>query len=488
MLEAVDYKKIFYYFEEISRIPRGSGNISAISDYLVDFAKKRNLSYYQDETKNVIIYKPGTPGREHAPAVILQGHMDMVCEKESGSAHDFTKDPISLVIDGDYICADGTTLGADDGIMVAYGLAILDAEDIAHPPLEVLFTVDEETGMDGAIALDVSKLSGKYLLNIDSEEEGTLLLGAAGGETLSLHFPVERKDCDKKSRFFDVEISGLRGGHSGTEIDKGHENAVCLLARFLMELSHKRVFYGLCDIHGGKKDNVIPSEAVATLGIFPEDVEFFEEKAEELFRIYQEENSLNEPELKFSIKEKIVSAAKMSRLEKESARGLLFFLNQAPNGVQRMNYVFPGVVESSVNLGILELRPSECLVNFSIRSLTTSYKKYIAECFRSFAEYAGAIYEVKGEYPAWEYHGTSEFAGICEETYEEMYGSKPVCTVIHAGLECGILSEKAPELQIVSIGADTLDIHSVKERLSISSAKRVFDYILRILDKVIEVN
>lgn len=484
MLETIDYKKVFYYFEEISGIPRGSGNVSAISNYLVDFAKKRGLSYYQDEIKNVIIYKPGTPGKEHAPTVILQGHMDMVCEKVSGSQHDFTKDGIPLVVDGDYIRAEGTTLGADDGIMVAYGLAVLDADDIVHPPLEVLFTVDEETGMDGAIALDASKLSGKYLLNIDSEEEGTLLLGAAGGETLSLHFPVERKDCDKKSRFFEVKIRGLRGGHSGTEIDKGHENAVRLLARFLMELSNKRVFYGLCDLRGGKKDNVIPSEAEAVLGIFPEDVEFFREKAEELFQVYKQENVLNEPGLTFSITEKIISASKVRRLEKESTKGLLFFLNQAPCGVQRMNYGFSGIVDSSVNLGILELRPSECLVDFSIRSASASYKRYLAECFRRFAEYTGAIYSVKSEYPAWEYHGETEFVRICSGAFREMYGKDPVRTVIHAGLECGILAEKVPDLQIVSIGADTLEIHSVNERLSISSARRVFDYILNILSRI----
>lgn len=504
MFENEEYK-FLTYFEEISQIPRGSGNMDAISQYLVDFAKERGLHYVQDEAKNVIIYKPASKGMENAPTVILQGHMDMVCEKEPGVEHDFLKDPISLRQEGDWLRAAGTTLGADDGVAVAYGLAILDDSKLVHPPLELVITTNEETGMDGAIALDTSLLAGNYLLNIDSEEEGTLLLGCAGGKTICVQLPLRREEIPTELSVVKLTVSGLKGGHSGTEIHKGQANAVRVMGRVLRELleeeglklksdtmqkgtESKEDSYQLISLEGGNKDNVIPSLAQACLVVKKENISSLQSRLRQSWEVIAEEYQVPEPEMRMETSVVSDGEAKeylqKQAITSDSLRKLLFFLWQTPNGVVRMNASLPGVVETSLNLGILRSEHEVAKIDFSVRSSRTSVREGVVNQVSSLAKYLGATVLTKSAYPAWEYHEQTEFSKICETVYEEQYGKKPELTVIHAGLECGLLSEKKPELQMVSIGAETLDIHSPAERLSISSAKRVYDYVVSVLLKV----
>ena len=480
MLEGIDSTKVFYYFEQISNIPRGSGNNTAISNYLVDFAKEHELRYLQDEAENVIIWKDASKGQEEKPVVILQGHMDMVCEKESGSKHDFTKDPLELQIDGDFIYAKGTTLGGDDGIAMAYALAILEDTKLVHPPLEVIITTDEETGMGGAIALDASQLKGTYMLNLDSEEEGILLTSCAGGRSVNGFLPFNH--VKKEGYPMDIQISGLQGGHSGTEINKNRENAVYVLGRILVSLKHQGLPFYFISLEGGLKDNAIPREA--KVSILVKDKEKAQRLLENIIGEIKKEWVEREDEAIFTIK----AGAKdfLYVAEAEFNKQLLLFMELAPNGVQKMSAAISGLVESSLNLGICCTKEDGVFFSFSIRSSIVSYGAYIGLKLKDLIEYLGGTYEEVSSYPAWEYQKDSKLRDWMKEIYIEQYGKSPVIEAIHAGLECGIISQKMPELDIVSIGPDIYDIHTTKERLSISSTKRVYQYVLRVLERICE--
>lgn len=478
MLEGIDSTKVFEYFEQISRIPRGSGNNTAISNYLVEFAKEHNLEYKQDSCENVIIWKEASKGQEDKPAVILQGHMDMVCEKEAGCNHDFTKDPLDLQIDGDYIYAKGTTLGGDDGIAVAYALAILADDSIVHPALEVVITTDEETGMDGAIGLDTSVLKGSYLLNLDSEEEGTILTSCAGGMTVNGTFTWGK--VERVGYPVTIQVSGLQGGHSGTEIDKNRENAVLVLTRVLREISVENIAFYLSVIEGGLKDNAIPREAKSI--ILVKEKNNLEEVVNRITASLKKEMESSEPEL--SIVCDFAEKTKMYVADKEMTEHMLFFFEQVPNGVQKMSAAIPGLVESSLNLGICKTTEEGLFVSFSVRSSLQSYKEYIGMKLEDLIRFLGGTFAKKSEYPGWEYRSESKLREILIDVYEEQYKNPPVIEAIHAGLECGILAGKMPDLDIVSIGPDIFDIHTPKERLSISSTKRVYQFVLGVLEKL----
>ena len=478
MLEGIDSTKVFEYFEQISRIPRGSGNNTAISNYLVEFAKEHKLEYKQDSCENVIIWKKASKGQEDKPVVILQGHMDMVCEKEAGCDHDFTKEPLDLQMDGDFIYAKGTTLGGDDGIAIAYALAILADETIVHPALEVVITTDEETGMDGAIGLDTSVLKGSYLLNLDSEEEGTILTSCAGGMTVNGTFAWRK--VEREGYPVTIQISGLKGGHSGTEIDKNRENAVMVLTRVLREMHANNIAFYLSAVDGGLKDNAIPRDAKSV--ILVKEKNGLESVLNQIVEKLKKEMENSEPEI--SVSYSVADRTKMHIIDKELTERMLFFFEQVPNGVQKMSAAIPGLVESSLNLGICKTTEEGLFVSFSVRSSVQSYKEYIGLRLKDLIYFLGGTFAKKSEYPAWEYRSESKLREIAVAVYEEQYKKSPVIEAIHAGLECGILAGKMPDLDIVSIGPDIFDIHTPKERLSISSTKRVYQFVLAVLEKI----
>ncbi len=473
----MDYKKVFRFFSEISAVPRGSKNNTAISNYLVEFAKSRGLEYVQDEYENVVIIKEATSGYENSPAIIIQGHMDMVCEKTNDCTHDFLAEGIELYVDGDFIHADRTTLGGDNGIALAYSLALLDDTSLGHPRLEAVFTTDEEIGMEGAIGLDVSILKGKYLINADSENEGSLWTSSAGGLTSTCELPVKR--VSDKGIKINITISDLQGGHSGAEIHKNRTNATKLMARLLFEL-RDYVSFGLIDMMGGLKDNAIPRDSNADLLIQPEDVDEFAKGFEELAKKYKNELISSEPNLEIHMNR--LGEGKFNCLHPTSYEKVLFLLINTPNGVQVMSADIPGLVESSVNLGIFRLEEEKASICFSVRSSVNSYKQYLSSCLGYMAQFLGGEFYVRAQYPAWEYKKESPLREYLVRVFKEQYGYEPKLEAIHAGLECSFFAEKIPAIDIVSLGPDMKDIHTPKECLSISSAIRVYKY----LEKVIE--
>ncbi len=480
-LEQLDYKNIFRYFSEISRIPRGSGNEQGISDYLVSFAKEHHFEYTQDAAKNIIMIKPASAGYENEPAIILQGHMDMVCEKKKEYSHDFLRDPIKLIVDGDFLHAQDTTLGGDDGIAVAYILALYSDAEIRTPRLEAVITTDEEVGMNGAKALDTSGLTGKYLINIDSEEEGYLLCSCAGGLTGTSTLPITRvSEYGKKIK---VGIGGLLGGHSGSDIHKNRTNATKLLGRLLFDLREVSSF-ALADMMGGFKDNVIPREANAQLLItgtddtaLKQEYQKITENITDLMVKYQQELSASEPKLNFIIED--LGNDQYDVLHPVSFEKMLFLLMNMPYGVQTMSSEIDGLVESSLNLGIFRLEEDKAVFCNSIRSSKGSYKHFLNNRLNYLVSFLGGDYVMRSEYPSWEFKKESLLREHCNRIYKELYGKEMQVAAIHAGLECGLILEKMPGLDIVSIGPDLSGVHTIDEKLNIPSAIRVYKFLER---------
>jgi dipeptidase D len=475
-LEQMDYKGIFKYFSQISKIPRGSGNEDEISEYLVSFAKNQGLEYNKDSANNVIIIKEATKGYENEPAIMLQGHMDMVCEKLKDSSHDFLKDGIKLLIDGDFLHADGTTLGADNGIALAYILALLSDDDLKHPRLEAVITSDEEVGMNGAKALDLSSLKADYMINLDSEEEGYLLASCAGGLTGTSTLPLKRVAVQGKR--IKVSIGGLKGGHSGMDIVNNRSNANKLLGRLLFDLRERNT-YSVLHMEGGYKDNVIPREAFAELVIDSKDYPKLCENIDEIMKIYKKELVASEPDLEYKVMD--MDEGDYMSLDPVSFEKLLFLLIQIPYGVQVMSSDIEGLVESSLNLGIFRLEEEQALICNSVRSSKSSYKHYISNRLEYLVSFLGGDYIVRSEYPAWEYRNESKLRDHLRNLYKEMYGKDMKVEAIHAGLECGLIAEKMPGIDIVSIGPDMSRVHTIDERLSISSAIRVYQFLERVI-------
>lgn len=468
--EQLEPKKVFEYFEDLCQIPHGSRNTKEISDYCAAFAKSHGFRYIQDEDNNVIIFKDGSKGYEDAEPVIIQGHLDMVCEKESGVDIDFEKDGLKLYVDGDFLKAEGTTLGGDDGIAVAYALAILDDESLEHPPLEIVFTVDEEIGLLGAESIDLSMLKGKKLLNIDSEEEGVFLTSCAGGLGAVCELPVTR--VEQEGIRYEIKVTGLQGGHSGAEIHKERCNAIVLIGRVLQVLSDK-IPFAIEQLEGGLKDNAIPRETTAIIMLESE------EQEQELYSQIE----LLEQELKkeyhtadpgISIQCGKLGEGKKQTLHSSSATRVLFFLRNMPNGIQHMSMDIKGLVETSLNAGIMRLSDQVFSVNFSVRSSVTSRKYELTDRLAFLTEFLGGEILVNGDYPAWEYKQKSQIRELMAETYRDLFQKEPKFEAIHAGLECGILSGKIADLDCISFGPDLIDIHTPKERMSISSVARLW--------------
>lgn len=466
---------VFKYFEEISAIPRGSGNCQAISDYLVDFAKKHGLSYSQDEALNVIIKKPASVGYESCPAIILQGHMDMVCEKTEQSKHNFLEDGLELITEDDVLSAKGTTLGGDDGIAMAYALAILADDTILHPALEVIITTDEEIGLLGATALDASSLKGSYMINLDSEEEDVLIVSCAGGLRSDCRIPLTYEKVEGKG--LTITVKGLLGGHSGAEIDKNRINANVLLARLLYDL--RKFSFRVSLMKGGLMDNAIPREAVAQIVTTEEEAYKLINEIKYLNEKYRNECRTNEPDLTITAtqgEQKIYSV-----MTEQSYENVQFFLLMAPNGIQAMSSNISGLVESSLNLGIFITDESTARMSYSVRSALSSYKNFISDRLELLTKTLGGDYATSGDYPGWEYKKDSKLRSIYANAYKNIVGNEIKVEAIHAGLECGILAEKLGEVDIIAIGPNMKDIHTTEEQLSISSTIRVYDVILETL-------
>lgn len=477
-LENLKPENVFYYFEEIANIPHGSRNTKQISDYLVNFAKERNLEHYQDELNNVVIIKEASEGYESAEPVIIQGHMDMVCEKENGSTIDFEKDGLELYVDDGFVKAKDTTLGGDDGIAVAYALALLDSKELKHPRLEIVITVDEEIGMLGAVDIDLSMLKGHIMLNIDSDVEGEFLTSCAGGMSINSSIPVTRTSQTGLETI--ITLTGLDGGHSGAEIHKEHGNANILMGRILENIFNELPF-GILDIKGGLKDNAIPRESTVTL-LIPE------EAREDVTRIVNAtakelaaELSVADPATRIDLT--FGNVTEKNVLDYASVNKIILYLRTVPNGVINMSQVITGLVETSLNLGILELKDNELSTLTSIRSSVATRKDDLKKRVMNIIEMLGGECEAEGEYPAWEYNDHSTLRPQVVKVYQELFGEEPKLTAIHAGLECGILSDKIPNLDCVSFGPTNYDIHTPKERLSISSTEKYWNFLVKFLEE-----
>ncbi len=478
VLENLQPQKVFHYFEEICNIPHGSRNTKQISDYLVQFAKDRNLTYYQDELNNVIIKKDASAGYEASEPIIIQGHMDMVCEKENDCDIDFEKDGIRLMIDGDFVTADGTTLGGDDGIAVAYALAILDSDDIPHPALEVVITVDEEIGMLGAFDMDLSMLKGHKMLNIDSDVEGHFLTSCAGGMSLIADIPVKR--TTQVGLAAEIVLTGLVGGHSGSEIDKEHGNADILMGRVFSALADVTPF-GVITMAGGLKDNAIPRECKATILLPEESLATSCDAVKALEATLKNEYIKSDAGIQILVQPMGIQKADI--LDYASVNRVLCYLRMVPNGILHMSQVMSGLVETSLNLGILELTDEALHTVTSIRSSVSSRKEDVKNRVAMVVELLGGEITIEGDYPAWEYKDKSDVRTEIAAVYKDLFGEEPVFEAIHAGLECGIFSEKIKDLDCVSFGPNNYDIHTPKERLSISSTERMWRLILEFLKR-----
>ena len=472
-LAGLNPASVFGFFEEICGIPHGSRNTKAISDYLVDFAKARNLRYIQDEVNNVIIFQDGTCGYEDHEPVILQGHMDMVCEKDASCPLNMETDGLDVMHDGAYVFAKGTTLGADNGIAVAYALALLDDTSIPHPPLEVVITVDEEIGLLGAAAIDLSELKGRVLLNLDSEDEGVFTVSCAGGATATISVDAPRRavygPCIR------LVVDGLQGGHSGAEIHKNRANANKVMGEFLSRI---QMIMPLCltSFAGGSKDNAIPRSCQVNAVAMGINLERINGIAEQLQAEIRE--TYDEPEA--TVQAFDLDALGGNALSTELTAKVIGLLCSVPNGVQAMSAEMPGLVQTSLNMGIAKLG-NAMKMTFSVRSSVDQEKQDLLNKLQELAAFYEGSYSQMGEYPAWEYKADSKLRNVMVDTYKRMYNKEPEVLAIHAGLECGLLGKKIPGLDCVSIGPQMYDIHTSRERLSIASTERTWEFLLEIL-------
>ena len=476
-LERLEPKEVFYWFEKISSIPRGSGNEKAVSDFLMQFAHDRSLEAHQDELLNVIIKKAGTAGYENALPVILQGHMDMVCEKTADSPHDFLKDPITLIVEGDTLRADRTTLGGDDGIAVAYALAILDSATLAHPPLEVLITTNEETGMDGAAGLKADHLNGRILFNIDSEEEGVFLVSCAGGANALVDFQIETEPL--KHDLLSITVGGLLGGHSGMEIIKQRANAIKLLGRVLFAVKAEQPVH-IVSISGGSKHNAIAKDACAVISVA--DSGSARKTVMQTAELLKAEYRTADRDLRITAQ--AAEAASDVMYTSMLSSNIIDFMMMTPDGVRYMSMDIPHLVQTSLNAGILEASDSTVRFTISIRSSVKNSLDETMSVVRLCAERTGGICTKASEYPAWEYTPQSRARDSAVKTYEELTGKKPVISAIHAGLECGLIKKLIPNMDAVSFGPYLYDVHTPNEHLSISSVERMWRFTVKLLENM----
>ena len=475
-LSALQPTAVFRHFEEICKIPHGSGNVSALVDHCIAFAEAHGLAWERDQADNLIIRKPASPGYEGADGLILQGHTDMVCEKVAGLPFDFEKDGIQPYADGDWLRARGTTLGADNGIAVAMCLALLEDDTLEHPPLEVLLTSDEEIGMIGAFAFDCSRLQGHKLINLDSEYEGVLMCSCAGGATVRSTLPVEREP--KALQQIKLDITGLKSGHSGVEIDKGRANANVLMGRLLDALAHKGD-YRLIQLSGGPRETAIACEAHAVLGVAATEAEPLLAEVKRMAAVYQKEYATTEPGL--TVDAVSEAAGECEVLTADSTRRVRQLLLALPDGVQVMSPDMPGLVQTSLNFGTLLLEDTQLCMAHSVRSSITTQKQWIVSQVQATVALAGGASEVAGDYPGWSYNPHSVVKDTILKAYQELFGLEAKVDAVHAGIECGLFADSIEGLDCVSIGPELADVHTPKEKLSIPSVQRTYQLMQAVL-------
>ena len=476
VLAGLEPRRVFHFFEDLCRIPHGSGNTKAISDYCAAFAEERGLRYVQDSSNNIIIWQDGTPGYEDHPAVILQGHLDMVCGKEPDVDFDFTKDALRLAVEDGCVNAQGTTLGGDDGIAVAFALAVMDDPSIPHPPLEAVFTVDEEVGLLGAAALDCSALGSRILLNIDSESEGILTVACAGGVRCDTVLPLAPgHGCGV---YCTLVLSGFSGGHSGADIHRGRANTNKLMAEALDLLTNKYALQ-LQSLEGGKQDNAIPSHTRCAFLLPADQTDAARADITAWWAEVKARYAQTDPDCAMAYTDGAEVCGTAYSVEDSRTAALL--LADTPNGVQAMSKDMPGLVESSCNLGIVSLAEDGLHATTSLRSSVNDEKERMRRELAALAASFGGTFSCRGEYPAWEYRKDSPLRDTMVAAFRACYGREPVVEAIHAGLECGLFSDKMPGLDCVSFGPDIHDIHTPRERLPIDSVQRTWDYLLAVL-------
>ncbi len=473
-LSNLNPNRVFRYFEEISNIPRGSGNMKNISNYCTEFAKNHNLKFIKDDADNVIIYKNGSKGYENSESVILQGHLDIVCQKEDSCNIDFEKDGLDIYVQDGFVKANGTTLGADNGIAVAMILSILESDDIAHPPIEAVFTTDEEVGMLGALKLDFSNLKSKKMINLDSEEEINLTVSCAGGSDFVMNLPITRsKACATK---VDIDIIGLAGGHSGVEIDKGRVNANIMAGRIL-SFAKDICDFDIISINGGSKANAICNSCKISVAV--NDAIYFADKLNEYVNIIKNEIFAREKD--FDVKISIKDKNSLEVINSSSKEKLIFALLCLPNGIVDMSKEIEGLVETSLNLGILKTESDKITLHFALRSNKESALKFLEDKLSVFAKNAGFETSTFGHYPSWEFNKNSFLQETYKKIYKQKTGNEINVVAIHAGLECGVFASNIKDFDGISIGPWMYDVHTTKEKLDIKSTQNVYDFLLELL-------
>ncbi len=474
--EKYKLSKPFFFFEEISKIPHGSGNMKGISNFCKKFAEDRGLKVIQDKDLNLLIFKEATVGYENQDTIILQGHMDMVCEKVPSSAFDFEKDGIEIQSDGVNIWANGTTLGGDNGIAIAMSMAIMDDDKIQHGPLEFIFTVDEENGLNGAKSIDLSPLKGKKLINLDSEDDTTILTSCAGGANVVSKVPMLRESVS--GIMFELVVDGMKGGHSGIEIGKEHGNSNVLMGR-IIDLLGDDLNLHIVQASGGKVGNVITSRTAVKLIIEQEQEQKFSQVIEQITQMLKKEYVLSAPDLVI-VANKLVQSDEMC-LTPRSVDIMVNLLMNMPNGVQSMSLGIPGMVETSLNMGVMNLNEEYFEILFSVRSSVASAKEQMIRRITAFTELVGGSAELLSEYPGWEYRVDSELRDKVAKVYSQIFTDEANIGAIHAGLECGLLADKVNDLDCISIGPNLKDVHSVNESMNIESVEKVWKLLKEVL-------
>jgi len=473
-------KLVWQHFHAISQIPRCSGNEKAVGEYIIKLADRRDLPYQRDPIGNIVVTCPGTHGMEARPTVILQGHTDMVCEKNDDIKHDFSRDPVTLLKDGEWITANGTTLGADNGIGFCFSLALMDDQANPHPPMELLFTVDEETALTGVTGLSSDFLKGKRLINLDSEEEGAFYIGCAGGRDTLLRKKFHSQPPPAGHKGFRIKLGGLHGGHSGLDIHQDLGNAVKLLSRLLFRLKDRTNFC-LSTINGGNKHNAIPREAQAVVTIKEGDVPLLPLFITEMEEVFRSEYQYTDKDIFLELEE---SNDTENVLDPSLQKALIHFLYSVPHGVMAMSHAVSGVVETSTNMAAVKTADSSIELITSQRSSIASSSRDISDRIRALGELAGFEVEQHDSYPAWQPNPDSLLLGLAKATYEEMTGHEAEVKVVHAGLECGILGDKFPGLDMISFGPTIQGAHSPDEKVHIKSVENTWYYLLELLKRI----
>lgn len=473
---------VWGYFEEICGVPRPSKKEGKILEYLVNFAQQHSLDYQKDQVGNLLIRKPGTPGMENSKIVVLQSHVDMVCEKNSDVKHNFDTDPIVPVVEGDWVTANGTTLGADNGIGMAYKLAILASKDLEHGPLECLFTVDEETGLTGAFGLEPGFLKGRTLINLDSENDKELCIGCAGGLDTMATFHYERVNNEPDYTAFKIQVSGLKGGHSGDDIHKGRGNANKILARILWNCERMWEMR-LAQIDGGNLRNAIAREAFAVVTVPRKFKKDFELQIKGYDKDIREELKVNEPDLKISMHDTAMPECLVDYATQTKLLGALY---ACPHGVMAMSPEIEDLVETSTNLASVKMTSTDVIVATSQRSSVTSLKRDIADMVSSVFQLAGARVKHGDGYPGWTPNMKSEILYVMRNKYKELFKEEPHVLAVHAGLECGLIGEKFPGMDMISIGPDMQGVHSPDEKMYIPSVSKVWKLLVEVLKNMPE--